>query len=196
MAHQFKQLEETFKVFQNSHCSLERERLFIEIVDHIQPKLIQKFKSSRVQNEEIEDLVQESLIRIYLALHTFDFSTNVPFEHYLNCIVRSMRNDFWRRKYTEMNKRDSMINDYVIEYRLNQSIKRIEEVCMLHEQRKMLTRSLTALSQFERCVAQLLMSDYTPNEIAKHLGIKDKVVYNSIQRCKIKMKCYLLKHHS
>ena len=37
------------------------------------------------------------------------------------------------------------------------------------------------------------MSDYTPSEIAKRLGIKDKVVYNSIQRCKMKMKYYLLK---
>ena len=50
-----------------------------------------------MKNEDIEDLVQETLIRIYLALHTFDFSTGVPFEHYLNCIVRSMRNDFEKK---------------------------------------------------------------------------------------------------
>ena len=31
-----------------------------------------------MKNEDIEDLVQETLIRIYLALHTFDFSTDVP----------------------------------------------------------------------------------------------------------------------
>lgn len=94
MAHQFIQLEKTFKAFQNSRSSHEQDRLFIDIVNHIQPKLFIKFKSYGIQNEDIEDLVQETLIRIYLALHTFDFSTDVPFEHYLNCIVRSMRNDF------------------------------------------------------------------------------------------------------
>ena len=88
-----------------------------------------------MKNEDIEDLVQETLIRIYLALHTFDFSTDVPFEHYLNCIVRSMRNDFWRRKYIETDKHDSIINDYVIDYKLNQSSKHIEDICMIKEAR-------------------------------------------------------------
>ena len=63
---------------------------------------------------------------------------------------------------------------------------------MIKEKRELLASSLTVLSRFERNV-QLLMSDYTPSEIAKQLGIKDKVVYNSIQRCKMKMKYYLLK---
>lgn len=193
MAHQFIQLEKTFKAFQNSRSSHEQDRLFIDIVNHIQPKLFIKFKSYGIQNEDIEDLVQETLIRIYLALHTFDFSTDVPFEHYLNCIVRSMRNDFWRRKYIETDKHDSIINDYVIDYKLNQSSKYIEDICMIKEKRELLASSLKVLSRFERNVAELLMSDYTPSEIAKQLGIKDKVVYNSIQRCKMKMKYYLLK---
>lgn len=47
---------------------------------------------------------------------------------------------------------------------------------------------------FEREVANLLLLDYSPSEIAKRLNVKDKVVYNSIQRCKIKMKQYLLKY--
>ncbi|WKU14492.1 hypothetical protein Q2T90_07910 [Staphylococcus devriesei] len=41
--------------------------------------------------------MQEMLIRIYLALPTFDFSMGIPFEHYLNCIVYSMKKDFWRK---------------------------------------------------------------------------------------------------
>ena len=45
MAHQFIQLEKTFKAFQNSRSSHEQERLFIDIVNHIQPKLFIKFKS-------------------------------------------------------------------------------------------------------------------------------------------------------
>ncbi|KAA2276614.1 sigma-70 family RNA polymerase sigma factor, partial [Staphylococcus sp. GDX7P459A] len=71
---------------------------------------------------------KETLIMIYLALHTFDFSTDVPFEQYLNCIVRSMRNDFCRRKYIENDKNDSIINDYFIYYKFNQSIKHIEDI--------------------------------------------------------------------
>ena len=54
--------------------------------------------------------------------------------------------------------------------------------------------SFKKLSMFEREVANLLLLDYSPSEIAKRLNVKDKVVYNSIQRCKIKMKQYLLKY--
>ncbi len=100
---------------------------------------------------------------------------------------------FGEEKYIETDKHDSIINDYVIDYKLNQSSKYIEDICMIKEKRELLASSLTVLSRFERNVAELLMSDYTPSEIAKQLGIKDKVVYNSIQRCKMKMKYYLLK---
>ena len=39
------------------------------------------------------------------------------------------------KKYIETDKHDSIINDYVIDYKLNQSSKYIEDICMIKETR-------------------------------------------------------------
>ncbi|UDI79075.1 sigma-70 family RNA polymerase sigma factor [Staphylococcus taiwanensis] len=194
MTQYFRQLEQTFKAFQKSHSSQEKEDLFTQIVYHIQPILFLKFKKISIIDEDAKDLLQELLVRMYLALQTFDFSMEIPFEHYLNCMVRSMKKDFWRKKYAEDNKHQMLINEYVVEYQLNQSFKKTEEMCLKHEQFDLLQNSLNTLSQLERCVAELMILNYSPLEIADLLSAKDKVVYNSIQRCKMKMKRYLIKH--
>ena len=72
-------------------------------------------------------------------------------------------------------------------------IKRTEELYLIRSSKEDLIDSFKKLSMFEREVANLLLLDYSPSEI-KRLNVKDKVVYNSIQRCKIKMKQYLLKY--
>lgn len=189
------QLEELFKQFQCSHNVCERERVFTQIVLHLQPILFIKFKRMGAAEEDLKDLMQEMLIRIYLALPTFDFSMGIPFEHYLNCIVYSMKKDFWRKKYREHHKQDTLVNEYIVTYQSNHITKRTEEAFIKQEQREQLKRSLISLSKLERRVAKLMLLDYTPIEIAKTLGVKDKVVYNTIQRCKMKMKDYLTKYY-
>lgn len=189
------QLEELFKQFQCSHNACERERVFTQIVRHLQPILFIKFKSLGTVEEDLKDLMQEIMIRIYLALPTFDFNMGIPFEHYLNCIVYSMKKDFWRRKYTELHKQDTFINEYIVIYQSNHFAKKTEEAYLKQEQREQLERSLSRLSKLERRVAKLMLLDYSPIEIAKALGVKDKVVYNTIQRCKMKMKDYLTKYY-
>ena len=64
--------------------------------------------------------------------------------------------------------------------------KRTEELYLTRLSKEDLIDSFKKLSMFEREVANLLLLDYSPSEIAKRLNVKDKVVYNSIQRCKIK----------
>ncbi|MDS3983496.1 LuxR C-terminal-related transcriptional regulator [Staphylococcus capitis] len=49
------------------------------------------------------------------------------------------------------------------------------------------------LSGLERDVLKLIIKEYKPREIAQALEIKDKDVYNAIQRCKMKMKRQLRK---
>ncbi|MGA4515138.1 sigma-70 family RNA polymerase sigma factor [Staphylococcus caledonicus] len=189
------QLEELFKQFQCSHNACERERVFTQIVCHLQPILFIKFKSLGTVEEDLKDLMQEIMIRIYLALPTFDFNMGIPFEHYLNCIVYSMKKDFWRKKYTELHKQDTFINEYIVTYQSNHFAKKTEKAYLRQEQREQLERSLGRLSKLESRVAKLMLLDYSPIEIAKALGVKDKVVYNTIQRCKMKMKDYLTKYY-
>ena len=97
MTQNFKQLEQAFINFQQSQNSHEREQIFTFIVSQLHSSFQMKFKQAGVSSADIQDLVQELFIRTYLSLQTFDFTLNVPFEHYLNCMVRSLRNDFWRK---------------------------------------------------------------------------------------------------
>ena len=194
MTYHFRQLEDIFKAFQYSQNTLEKEQLFANIMDVIRPKLMVKFRMLGIDHQELEDLIQDTSLKIYLALHTFNFNTNVPFEHYLNRLVYSVKKDFWRKRYAFNQRQQLLINECVVEERLNQMIKRTEELYLIRSSKEDLIDSFKKLSMFEREVANLLLLDYSPSEIAKRLNVKDKVVYNSIQRCKIKMKQYLLKY--
>ena len=49
------------------------------------------------------------------------------------------------------------------------------------------------IKRIERDVLKLIIKEYKPREIAQALEIKDKDVYNAIQRCKMKMKRQLRK---
>lgn len=194
MTYHFRQLEDIFKAFQYSQNTLEQEQLFANIMNVIHPKLIKKYRMLGIEQQEIEDLIQDTMLKIYLALHTFNFNMNIPFEHYLNRLVYSVKKDFWRKRYAFNQRQQILINECVVEYRLNQTIKRTEELYLISLGKEDLIDSFKKLSTFEKEVATLLLLDYSPSEIAERLKVKDKVVYNSIQRCKIKMKQYLIKY--
>ncbi|MGW9856762.1 RNA polymerase sigma-H factor [Staphylococcus hominis] len=194
MTYHFQQLEDIFKAFQYSQNTLEQEQLFENIINVIRPTLIMKFRVLGVDHQEIEDLIQDTTLKIYLALHTFNFNTTIPFEHYLNRLVYSVKKDFWRKRYAFNQRQQMLINECIVEYRLNQMTKRTEELYLTSLGKEDLIDSFRKLSGFEKEVANLLLLDYSPAEIAKQLNVKDKVVYNSIQRCKMKMKQYLLKY--
>lgn len=91
MTYHFPQLEDIFKAFQYSQNTLEKEQLFANIMNVIRPKLMMKFRMLGIDHQELEDLIQDTSLKIYLALHTFNFNTNVPFEHYLNRLVYSVK---------------------------------------------------------------------------------------------------------
>ena len=166
MTYHFRQLEDIFKAFQYSQNTLEKEQLFANIMNVIRPKLMMKFRMLGIDHQELEDLIQDTSLKIY----------------------------FWRKRYAFNQRQQLLINECVVEYRLNQMIKRTEELYLTRLSKEDLIDSFKKLSMFEREVANLLLLDYSPSEIAKRLNVKDKVVYNSIQRCKIKMKQYLLKY--
>ncbi|MDT0817658.1 hypothetical protein RCF53_00885, partial [Staphylococcus aureus] len=46
------------------------------------------------------------------------------------------------------------------------------------------------LSAFEKDVMYLMCEQYKPREIAQLMHVKEKVIYNAIQRCKNKIKRY------
>ena len=90
------------------------------------------------------------------------------------------------RKRYAFNQRQQLLINECSRISFESNDKRTEELYLTRLSKEDLIDSFKKLSMFEREVANLLLLDYSPSEIAKRLNVKDKVVYNSIQRCKIK----------
>ncbi|HEA4377838.1 TPA: RNA polymerase subunit sigma-70, partial [Staphylococcus aureus] len=113
-----------------------------------------------------------------------------PFTNYVQCLITSVKYDYLR-KYLATNKRmDNLINEYRVTYPC--AIKRydVENNYLNKLAIKELIRQFKYLSAFEKDVMYLMCEQYKPREIAQLMHVKEKVIYNAIQRCKNKIKRY------
>lgn len=145
------------------------------------------------QNDfEKDDLYQEVLIKIYLALERHHFQYDDSFIKYISRLIKSVKCDYYRRHYTQQKRYTNVVNDAVVEYQTNLLNRdRIEREILTCEAIKLLNTACEKLTKQEREVFEFYSKGYKPKEIAHLLGIKDKVVYNAIQRCKMKIRHHL-----
>ena len=145
------------------------------------------------QNDfEKDDLYQEVLIKIYLALERHHFQYDDSFIKYISRIIKSVKCDYYRRHYTQQKRYTNVVNDAVVEYQTNLLNRdRVEREILTCEAIKLLNTACEKLTKQEREVFEFYSKGYKPKEIAHLLGIKDKVVYNAIQRCKMKIRHHL-----
>lgn len=145
------------------------------------------------QNDfEKDDLYQEVLIKLYLALKRQQFQYDDSFIKYISRLIKSVKCDYYRRHYTQQKRYTNVVNDAVVEYQTNLLNRdRVEREILTCEAIKLLNVACEKLTKQEREVFELYSKGYKPKEIAHLLGIKDKVVYNAIQRCKMKIRHHL-----
>ncbi|WP_270233303.1 sigma-70 family RNA polymerase sigma factor [Staphylococcus warneri] len=145
------------------------------------------------QNDfEKDDLYQEVLIKIYLALERHHFQYDDSFIKYISRLIKSVKCDYYRRHYTQQKRYTNVVNDAVVEYQTNLLNRdRVEREILTCEAIKLLNTAFEKLTKQEREVFEFYSKGYKPKEIAHLLGIKDKVVYNAIQRCKMKIRHHL-----
>lgn len=145
------------------------------------------------QNDfEKDDLYQEVLIKIYLALERHHFQYDDSFIKYISRLIKSVKCDYYRRHYTQQKRYTNVVNDAVVEYQTNLLNRdRVEREILTCEAIKLLNTACEKLTKQEREVFEVYSKGYKPKEIAHLLGIKDKVVYNAIQRCKMKIRHHL-----
>lgn len=145
------------------------------------------------QNDfEKDDLYQEVLIKIYLALERHHFQYDDSFIKYISRLIKSVKCDYYRRHYTQQKRYTNVVNDAVVEYQTNLLNRdRVERELLTCEAIKLLNTACEKLTKQEREVFEFYSKGYKPKEIAHLLGIKDKVVYNAIQRCKMKIRHHL-----
>lgn len=70
MTYHFRQLEDIFKAFQYSQNTLEKEQLFANIMNVIRPKLMMKFRMLGIDHQELEDLIQDTLVKDIFSFYT------------------------------------------------------------------------------------------------------------------------------
>jgi len=169
------------------------ERIFETLLRELRPLIFRKIGYITSNQFDIEDMYQEIIIKMYRALQHYDFSRAIPFKRYLYFLIRSVKYDYLRKSRAERHRHVMLINEYVVDYHCALALDEVERSFLREELSKEIMSQAFTLSGLERDVLKLIIKEYKPREIAQALEIKDKDVYNAIQRCKMKMKRQLRK---
>lgn len=161
------------------------------ILERVKKHIIQSVNHFSIHPNDREDICQDILLKIFLVLKCFDFNRNIPFEHYINRIIKHAKYDYIREKMKRQKYQALLVREYEVKYDTPIASSKLELDLITKDNMCILYRRLAKCTQLERDIMQLTFQDYKPKEIANILNIEVKVVYNAIQRCKMKFKQYL-----
>lgn len=175
-------LEPTSQYHSNIDC------LFETLLEELRPLIFSKIAYLTSNQFDIEDMYQEIIIKMYRAIQNYDFSRDIPFKRYLYFLIRSVKYDYLRRSRAERHRHEMLINECIVEYHNALAIDEVERAFLREELSSEIKNRIFSLSELEKRILLLVIKEYKPKEIANKLELKNKDVYNAIQRCKIKMK--------
>ncbi|MDW8570158.1 sigma-70 family RNA polymerase sigma factor [Staphylococcus shinii] len=161
-----------------------------KIFTTLMPLIRRRLKHFSIHPNDQEDLCQEVLIKLYQAFKHFDFKDTTPIEHYVNRVIKNVKNDYIRKKFYGYEIQTLLINEFIVSYNNNKMEHPIDKHILAIEVGEHIQQCMLKLTKLERMVIIYLLKDYKPKEIAQLLKLEKKVVYNAIHRCKIK-----LRHH-
>lgn len=173
---------------QHSQLCIEDCMNLTHYFEELEPKIRRKLNHHYIDNHAKDDLYQEVVVKIFLAISHFDFRQSTPFEHYINKIVKSVKYDYLRKRLRLHNKQEMLINEYKVDYNYFKNYRLVEQHILKNEIVDKINNSLAMLSEFERTVVTYLLQGYTPQEIARELNVNNKNIYNAVQRCKLKLR--------
>ncbi|MCU5746692.1 RNA polymerase sigma factor [Staphylococcus sp. SQ8-PEA] len=160
------------------------ERWFNQI-DVIVRSQLSTYSISRADKE---DLYQEVMLKLFLVLPSFDFSKSQPITHYVSKVVKSVRNDYFRRQRRQQQRQHSLVLECEAQYQDFKQFNPVMDVMILRNNKEELVLLIGKLSPLERTIITFIMHDYSSSEIASILGKDVKTVYNAVQRSKLKLK--------
>lgn len=146
--------------------------------------LAQQYQSAAVESE---DLMQEGLLALLSAVHTYSVGGEASFKTYATVCIRNRMISVLRRAVGGKSVRTQ--DTVPLEPKLSASDLTVEEHQDLREECENLLRRVdTKLSQNERTVLYLFLSGLSYREIAERLGKTPKSVDNALQRVRHKLK--------
>lgn len=136
-----------------------------------------------------DDVMQEAMIGLFLAIKNYNSSKNVSFESFArNCIILRLKTavkNSLRQKHIPLNNSISMDADF--DNLINIQTKGPEDLFISNENFEIINIKLRKiLSKFELSVLYLLYSGMTYKEVATVLGRSVKSIDNALQRIKKK----------
>lgn len=147
---------------------------------------------------ELNDLVQEGMLGLNMAMHSYDDNKDTSFYTYAKtCIERKIITQVVasrRLKHKVLNdslslETDENNYDYVLDKSLTDNSYNPEEILFNYEKEKELVKEVSdLLTDFETQVFELKINGFDYKEIAEILDKDVKSIDNALQRIKVKLK--------
>lgn len=130
--------------------------------------LLRPFLTKRLSNtQEIDDILQEILISIHKAKHTYD--GNRPFKPWVYAIAKFRIQDYWRAHYSD--KLAQAIDLTELEENLEQNVTEI------HFSYESIRGEINKLPEKQAVILQMMHQEgFTAKEVAEKIGMKESAV--------------------
>lgn len=172
--------------------------LLFERYKHIIDISVNKYlRSAYALNVDIEELKQEAMLGYVDAIHSYNDNMNMKLSSFISlCVERRLQNiirknntgkiKMLKEAYSLDNEigEDLTLADVVGDNRNNPEVIKEEKESV----KKLREKIDFALSNSEKEVLELMLNDYSSEEIASILGVDIKRVYNATARIRMKLK--------
>lgn len=139
---------------------------------------------------ELNDLVQEGYIGLDNAINSYNESDNTSFYTFASLCVERQIMTFIRMLTTKKHKllNEAIILDDNMQYLFRDSVDIEKDFIKGENYKDIIEKLRDSLSESERIVFDYKMDGYSMSEIAKKTDKDSKVIYNTLDRIKIKFK--------
>lgn len=172
--------------------------LLFERYKHIIDISINKYlRSAYALNVDIEELKQEAMLGYVDAIHSYNDNMNMKLSSFISlCVERRLQNiirknntgkiKMLKEAYSLDNEigEDLTLADVVGDNRNNPEVIKEEKESV----KKLREKIDSTLSNSEKEVLELMLNDYSSEEIASILSVDIKRVYNATARIRMKLK--------
>jgi len=160
---------------------VDTEHAFAEIANRHRGIIYKVARSYARNEEELQDLVQEILLQIWLSLKTY--RSVYALSTWLYRIALNVSISFLRKEESRRKRLDRVGNKWILEQPLPERSERQE---LLHQW-------IQQLDPLNRALILLYLDDYSHAEIADILGISKSNVGTKLSRLRSRLKIFFTK---
>lgn len=163
------------------------------VLEKYKPLVLKNAKPLFMVGAETDDLIQEGMIGLFLAIGDYDLASEVTFFHFANICIR---NQMFKAIEASNRKKNAPLNSYISIFDNDESENSMmlsqdnpENMMIAREDASIIVDDLIAqLSPLEKNVFDMYMDGLDYHEISQKLNKSDKAIDNALTRIKAKGK--------